>query len=143
MPDETDPNGTELVPVYPPRPPLVPAGPANHIWQQVVADYYNELDEHGIEPSPIDRDLRRIQTPQDLLPLVEALKEATTAPDGALRHSMAQPKTLLSSLNDYAAVTSCIMGINIGVVAVLWGSAKLIMKVSGRSFLLYIIYVRS
>ncbi len=99
------------------------------IWLAALNRYYAELNKGGLKHSVIEKDLWNIESPGDLLAQIETLApiEARTKTWTGV---ITQLEAVLLGLNDFAAIVSWSLGMNGKVAAVLWGSIRLIIKVS-------------
>lgn len=109
---------------------MEPTSPVSPLWQAAIAKYYNELAKAGIKSSVINKDLWNIQSPDELIAQIEAVSKEQATQSASWTRSLVQLRPVLLGLNDFAALTSWLMGVNGKVAAVLWGSIRLIIKVS-------------
>lgn len=107
-----------------------PTSPASPLWQTAIGKYYTELEKGGIKSSLIDKDLWKIQSPDELIAHIEAVGKEGAFQSATWTQSLARLRPVLLGLNDFAALASWLMGMNGKVAAVLWGSIRLIIKVS-------------
>lgn len=110
--------------------PKSPISPISPLWQAAIEKYYTELANGGIEASVIDKHLWKIQSPDELIAQIEAVGKGQATQSATWTKSLAQLRPVLLGLNDFAALASWLMGMNGKVAAVLWGSIRLIIKVS-------------
>jgi len=107
---------------------MAPTSPISPLWQAAIGKYYTELAKGGIKSSVIDKDLWKIQSPDELIAQIEAVGKGQATQSAAWTQSLAQLRPVLLGLNDFAVLTSWLMGMNGKVAAVLWGSIRLIIK---------------
>jgi hypothetical protein len=103
--------------------------PINPLWQAAMAKYYTELAKGGIKSSVIDKDLWKTHSLDELIAQIEAVGNGQVTQAATWTQSLAQLRPVLRGLNDFAALSSWLMGMNGQVAAVLWGSIRLIIKV--------------
>jgi hypothetical protein len=100
------------------------------IWHAAIEKYYAELSKGGIKTSVIDKDLWNIRSPDDLLSQIEALVPAQAIESKTWTKVLHQLQPILLGLNDFTALIAWTLGMNGRVAAVIWGSIRLIIKVS-------------
>ncbi|WEW59212.1 hypothetical protein PRK78_004681 [Emydomyces testavorans] len=98
------------------------------IWQAAIDRYYEELKRGGIKGPAIEKDLWDIESPHDLLDQLAVLLPADPNASKSWMIMLRRLEPVLLSLNDFAAVISCALGMNGRVAAVIWGSIRLILK---------------
>lgn len=96
------------------------------VWQTAIDKYYAELRRGGIRRLAVDGDLWSIDSPDGLIRQVQSLVPATSQ----LSVNWRRLESALLSLNDFAAVITPALGMDIRVAAVIWGSIRLILKVN-------------
>ncbi len=106
------------------------SGSTSLIWQAALERYYEELRKGGIKESLIDKDFWNIETPDDLLTQVETLAPQEAQSSRTWMKVLGQLQSVLLGLNDFAALIAWSMGMDGKVAAVLWGSIRLMIKVS-------------
>lgn len=107
------------------------------IWQNAIQRYYDELGRGGIKGPAIEKDLWNIKSPMDLLEQVRNLEPPDSRASRAWLGSLHRLEPILLGLNDFASVTAWALGMDGRVAAVVWGSIRLILNVSGYSVLGY------
>lgn len=101
------------------------------IWQAAIDRYYKELEEGGMKRTPtIEKDLWEIESPTALIDEIQSMVPQETAISKVWITVLPKLEPVLLGLNDFAAVIAWSLGMNGRVAAVLWGSMKLILKVS-------------
>lgn len=104
--------------------------PISTRWQAAIRKYYTELAKGGIKSSVIDKDLWKTQSPDEFITQMEAVGKGQANQPTTWAQSLAQLRPILLGLNDFAALSSWLTGMNGESAAVLWGSIRLIIKVS-------------
>ena len=104
-----------------------PSSPNSAIWQAALEKYYRELEKGGISATTIDKEVWNVQSPEDLLAQIEQLRppQSSTWTTG-----IKQLQPVLISLSDFAEFAAWGLGNNGKVATVLWGSLRLVAKVS-------------
>lgn len=112
--------------------PTPPIYKDNRIWQRVIGTYYEELEKGGIVEPEIHKDLWAIEGPADLLTEIHALKSARMSK--TWKESFDRLKKIIAGLNDFVTVATWATGMDGKVPAMVWGSIRLLLNVSGASF---------
>ncbi|PYI09529.1 TPR-like protein [Aspergillus sclerotiicarbonarius CBS 121057] len=103
-------------------------GDSSHIWKAAIDRYYEELRKGGVKAPTIDKEVWSIQTPDDLLKHIQNLTPTSSSTSVSWMSSLSRLKSILLTLNDFAAVLTLALGMNSQMAAVLWGSIRLILK---------------
>lgn len=107
----------------------------SQIWLSAIQKYYDELEKGGFKGPAIDKDLWNIESPMELLDQIRALEPSGLGASGTWLGSLPRLESVLLSLNDFMAVIAWALGMNGRVAAVVWGSIRLILKVSSVDLL--------
>jgi len=101
------------------------------IWQAAIDRYYNELARGCMKRTPtIERDLWGIEGPNVLIEDIQAMVPQESQISQVPITVLPRLKPILLGLDDFAAVVAWSLGMDGRVVALLWGSMRLILKVS-------------
>ncbi len=103
--------------------------PTSPIWQAVIERYYSELAKGGIKAATIDKEVWNIQRPDELIAQIGGLSPVQGIQSNVWSKVLSRLQPVLLGLNDFAALTAWVMGMNGKVAAVLWGSIRLIIRV--------------
>lgn len=100
------------------------------IWQATIDKYYEELRREGVKAPAVDQDLWSIHTPDDLLQQIQPLTPQGSTPPANWMWSLRRLKSIILNINDFVAVIKLVLGMNGQVATIIWGSIRLILKVS-------------
>jgi hypothetical protein len=101
------------------------------IWQVAIDRYYSQLEEGGMKRTPvIEKDLWAIESPNVLIEEIQQMVPQESTLSNVWMTVLPKVEPMLSSLNDFAAVVAWSLGMNGRVGAILWGSIRLLLKVS-------------
>jgi hypothetical protein len=105
---------------------------ASPIWQAAIDKYYEKLRRGGVKGPTIDADLWSVHSPEELLQQIHDLAPADAHASANWMRLLRRLEPILLNLNDFAAVITVALGMNGQVAAIIWGSIRLILKVSPR-----------
>lgn len=99
----------------------------NKRWQNILHAYYEELGKGGIKKQTIDKDLWNVKCPAELLNQASDFE----APDQVVWLGWSRRlESILFGLNNFTTLIALVLGVNSEVSVIVWGSIKLILKVS-------------
>jgi hypothetical protein len=105
--------------------------PVRPIWQAAIDQYYKQLEEEGMKRTPtIDKDVWGIKSPNVLIDEIQEMVTQEPQISKIWTTLLLKLEPLLLALNDFVAVIAWSLGMDGRVAALLWGSMKLILKVS-------------
>ena len=119
-----------------------PRNPTSPIWEATLQKYYSELAKGGMNTAMIDKQVSDIRSPEDLLKQIEGLGNAIEPQSPTWKKTLSQLQPVILGLSDFAALAAWVLGMNGKVVAVLWGSIRLIVKVLYVQYLPTLPYIR-
>lgn len=105
--------------------------PVRPIWQAAIDQYYKQLEEGGMQRTPpIDKDIWETKSPNVLIDEIQEMVLQESQVSNVWMTVLPKLESMLLALDGFAAVIALSLGMNGRVAALLWGSIRLILKVS-------------
>lgn len=110
------------------------ANATSPVWQSALDRYYREVQKGGMKESAFGKDFWDLTSPEALIEQITAVPPEETLKNASQASWLMQLKPVLLGFNDFIAIVSLSLGMDGRAAALLWGSIRMIIKVTISSY---------